>query len=194
MAGLSFSHPLRPTVALKLWDLEMAAEMTAVIRQNAAHIRRGLGWPAPDYSLDHARAFIRNARWQWAESGIWNCGIWEQERLVGGIGMNTTDAANRSTHLGYWLAETAQGRGIMTDACRALTDDLLTVRGYNRVVIAVRPDNARSRAIAKRLRFTHEGVLRQVHRDGDHFVDWVIYAMLAQDWPAGARDPNGRAR
>jgi ribosomal-protein-serine acetyltransferase len=109
-------------------------------------------------------------------------GIWEGERQIGGINMHHVDRANRSTYLGYWLARDVQGRGIMTRVCRLMVDELIRHQGYNRVVIAVQPENTRSRTIPERLEFRQEGVLRQVGRLHGKFVDWVIYAMLANAW------------
>lgn len=139
---------------------------------------------APDYGLADAESFIRHSQEAWAQDGILSVGIWNPDRLIGGVSMNHVDWANRATSLGYWLAESVQGRGIMTRACHTVVDDLITTRGFNRIVIAVQPDNMKSRAIAERLHFLQEGLSRQVYRHDDQFIDWVIYAMLAQDWGA----------
>jgi RimJ/RimL family protein N-acetyltransferase len=62
----------------------------------------------------------------------------------------------------------------MTRAVTAVVDDLLTVRGFNRVVIAVQPDNWRSRALAGRLGFSAAAVARQVAIVQGRSIDWVI--------------------
>lgn len=156
--------------------------MVEVLRANQEHLSRYLPRPTKDYDRAAADAFIRQAQRQYAAGGQLTLGIWEHGQLVGGIGMNNTQWEHRATSLGYWLAESAQGRGIMTRVARSVVDEPLRRRGYNRVVIAVQPDNEASRAVAERLGFQLEGVSRQVHRHGGYFVDWAIYAMLAPDW------------
>jgi len=52
----------------------------------------------------------------------------------------------------------------------------------HRVEIRCDPDNLRSRAIPNRLGFTEEGTLRQVAWQYDHFLDLVVYSLLADEW------------
>lgn len=160
MAHLDFRHALDTDIDLKLWDLAMVETMVHVIQANAQHLRQWLPWPSPNYGLADAESFIRRSQKAWALEGILSVGIWDHDRLVGGVSMNHVDWANRSTSLGYWLAESRQGRGIMTRACHIVVDDLIRIRGFNRIVIAVQPDNMKSRAIAERLHFQQEASAR----------------------------------
>jgi ribosomal-protein-serine acetyltransferase len=48
-------------------------------------------------------------------------------------------------------------------------------------------ENKKSRKIAENLGFTKEGVVRQAGWLHDHFVDFVIYGMLANEWAADFR-------
>lgn len=168
---------------LSPWEIDMADILAEVVVANREHLARYLSWPTPEYNRDAAEAFIRQVHRQYAEEGILALGIWERGALVGGISMNTTVWHQCSTALGYWLAASAQGRGIMTRAVRAVVDELLWHRGIERVVIAAQPENIASCAVAERLGFRREGVARHAFRHGDRFVDWAVYAMLAQEWP-----------
>lgn len=104
------------------------------------------------------------------------------EKISGGIGFHNLDRTNKSTHIGYWLAKDAQGKGIMTRCCTVLIDYLFGDFGLNRVQINCNIDNVRSRAIPERLGFTLEGIHRQVELINGRLGDWAVYSMLKEDW------------
>ena len=103
-------------------------------------------------------------------------------------GLHRIDWANRRTGVGYWIAETHQGQGIVTRACAALVDSAFGELGLNHVEIACASGNSRSCAIPERLGFVREAVVRQREWLYDHFVDRVVYGMLASEW--AVRTPN----
>ncbi|WP_342770185.1 GNAT family protein [Oceanobacillus chungangensis] len=97
-------------------------------------------------------------------------------------GFNSLDFRNKIGHIGYWLAKDYQGKGIMSRVARALTEYAFHELDLNRVEIRAAYENLRSRAIPKRLGFVEEGKIRQAEWLYDHYVDHVIYGMLASDW------------
>ena len=102
----------------------------------------------------------------------------------GVVGHHQIDWRNRLTSLGYWVAEEQQGRGVVTAACHALVTHAFAHARLNRVEIRCAVDNHKSRAIPQRLHFTQEGLIRDAEWLYDHFVDHIVYAMLARDWDA----------
>ena len=70
----------------------------------------------------------------------------------------------------------------MTTACRAYVDHAFTRLDVHRVEIRCAVENRRSRAIPERLGFRLEGTLRDAEWLYDHFVDSVVYGMLADEW------------
>jgi ribosomal-protein-serine acetyltransferase len=128
--------------------------------------------------------FIRSAQAQVAENNGLQMAIVDAGRIVGVVGFHAIDWRHRSTSLGYWLAQDAQGRGTMTEAVRAMVDHALGAWKLNRVEIRASVENARSRALIERLGFHFEGVARKAFRLPDGYHDDAVYSTLACEWHA----------
>jgi ribosomal-protein-serine acetyltransferase len=185
-----FSLKLDEGLELRLLEERHAEAVFAVVDRNRAYLRQWLPWLDVSLSPDDTRNFIKESLGEFANGEGLLAGIWEREQVIGAISYDAIDRANRSLRIGYWLSSDHQGKGVMTKACRAMVDHAFDELGLNRVEIRCATGNARSRAIPQRLGFKQEGIQRQVEWLYDHFVDLVIYAMLAGDWP-GEKQEKG---
>lgn len=167
---------------LRIYEERHAQEIADVVDQNRAHLRQWLPWLDNSRSVEDSKAFIRDALRQFADNQGFQAGIWFQGKLAGGIGYHPINWASRKVEIGYWLGETYQGKGLVTKACRALVTYAFDVLGLNKVEIRCAIENVRSCAIPKRLGFTQEGILREAEWLYDHYVDLVVYGMLAREW------------
>lgn len=102
--------------------------------------------------------------------------------IVGTAGFNQLNWSNKTGQIGYWLSEDFQGKGIMTRVAKALTDYAFKELKLNKVEIRAAAENNKSRGIAERLGFMNEGCIRQAEWLYDHFVDHIVYGMLANEW------------
>ncbi|MCI2430832.1 GNAT family N-acetyltransferase [Candidatus Acetothermia bacterium] len=177
-----FYFSLDDKTELRLLEERHTEELFALTDQNRAHLRQWLPWVDGTTSLEDTRKFIRFSLEQFARNEGFNAGIWYHGKLAGVIGHHKIDWANRKTSIGYWLGASFQGQGLMTKSCRAVVDYNLNELKLNRVEIRCAVENRKSRAIPERLGFTQEGVIRQAERLYDHFVDHVVYGMLASEW------------
>lgn len=166
---------------LRLLDKSDAEELYALIDANRDYLMRWLPWAAGQ-TLQDTLAFIHRTREQLANNDGFQMTIVDDGKIVGIVGFVGVSWQHRSTTIGYWLAESAQGCGTMTRAVRALANHALETWQLNRVEIRAGVDNARSRAIPERLGFNQEGVLRDAELIGDRYVDQAVYAMLAREW------------
>ena len=116
---------------------------------------------------------------------MFNLGIWKDKSLAGVGGYNKVDWTNKRAELGYWIAEEYEGQGLITKACRSLTENAFKKWKLHKVEIHCAVANKRSRAVPTRLGFKKEGVVRQREWLYDHYVDHVIYGMLAKEWKRG---------
>lgn len=180
-----FSYRITDDLELSLAEERHAEEGFLLIKQNYEHLRQWLPWLGDDFSLEQTQSFIKQNLRNFAENKGFSMRIVFEGRMAGQIGYNVIDWQNRRTEIGYWLAASFQGKGIMTRACRALIDHAFGGLSLNRVEINCAVGNERSRMIPERLGFTLEGVLRQGEWLHDSFHDLVVYSMLASEWKAG---------
>jgi ribosomal-protein-serine acetyltransferase len=163
-----------------------AEELYEVVVANREFLSEWLPWPAMQ-TLEITREFIVRSRTQPPENQGLQAAIVHDGRIVGGIGFHRLDWQNRSTSIGYWLAESSQRQGLVTGAVVALIDHAFDIWNLNRIEIHAGAGNTRSRAIPERLGFTEEGVLREAEVVGDRYIDHVVYAILARDWSPRSR-------
>jgi ribosomal-protein-serine acetyltransferase len=170
---------------LRLLEESDADELYGLTDRNRAHLEAWLPWVPATRSPADSLEFIRlTRRQQAADDGEQLAIAGADGAIVGIVGFHRIDWPNRATTIGYWLGADHQGRGVMTEAVRALVDRAFGVRELHRVEISAAVGNARSRAIPERLGFREEGVRRDAERHGERYLDLVVYGMLAPDWPA----------
>ena len=168
-------------------ERQHATELFEVVEGCRDHLRQWLPWVDDTRSVADSERFVADSLAQLATNQSFQAGIFEKKRLIGVIGYHPIDWRNRKTALGYWLAPEAMGRGLMTSACRTMIGHGFRELGLVRMEIRCATQNRLSRAIPERLGFKEEGIARRAEWLYDHFVDLVIYAMLASDWPEASR-------
>jgi len=172
---------------LRLLEPRDAEELHDVVMANREHLAPWMPWVA-GYSLSAARTFIAATLRQLADDDGMQTVICDERGIAGTVGVHRINWGNRSTSLGYWLAADRQGRGIMTRAARAYVEHAFGPWDLRRISIEAAPENTRSRAVAERLGFREEGLLREAERVGNRMLDHVVYGLLAEEWRAAQDD------
>ncbi|MDP3894296.1 GNAT family N-acetyltransferase [Nocardioides sp.] len=116
---------------------------------------------------------------------------------VGGAGLWLQQLEHGRATAGYAIAPAYRGRGLATDALRALTTFAWTVPGLHRVELYVEPWNVASCGVAGAAGFELEGLLRSHQEIGGSRVDMRLYAAVAPgDRPdlTPRRTPRGARR
>jgi ribosomal-protein-serine acetyltransferase len=171
-------------LALRPLSLADAKTLFALVEANRERLQRWLPWPDANRSVQDSRAYISRMR-ALTKAGVGQTfGLWWKDELVGVAGFNWIDGANCNAAIGYWLAQHAEGHGLMTSAVSALLRYGFRTLKLHRIEIRAGVRNRRSRAIPQRLGFRHEGTLREAERLGDRFVDHAVYGLLAAEWRA----------
>ncbi|MDE3723082.1 GNAT family protein [Nocardiopsis sp. N85] len=161
-----------------------AREFLEHIDRGREYIGRYVGMPDLVTDLASSRAYLqRHADKTAADTGR-ICGIWLDDKLVGGVMLPNLDTAQGTAEAGCWLEPSAAGRGLVTRAVRLLIDWAIEERGVHRVEWHVASKNAASIAVARRLGMSRDGVLRENHLYRGRRQDTEVWSVLAPEWRA----------
>jgi ribosomal-protein-serine acetyltransferase len=189
---LTFSRRIAPGISMETLEEEDSEPLFAVVDANRAYLRRWLPWLDGNQSPSDTLAFIQSVRRDASNYSGFATAIRVDQQIAGVAGFHAMDWNNRTVSMGYWLAESYQGRGIMTRSSRALIDLAFAALNLNRITIACAVENTRSRAIPERLGLKHEGVLRDAEWLYTRFVDHAIYSLLQREWQTDLLANPGR--
>jgi RimJ/RimL family protein N-acetyltransferase len=104
------------------------------------------------------------------------------DTYAGSVLLHSLDERNRHCEVGFWLVPAARGQGLASRAVRLVVSWAFEALGVLRVEMTTTPDNAAVFALAERLGFTHEGVLRKRNIERGERVDVAWFGVLREDW------------
>ena len=174
----------RDGITLRTFNDSDADAVFAAVSRNLEHLRPFMHWAVPDYSAESAKEFIRASIASTTDGSHLGLGIFKDGNFIGSIGYVKLDWTSRKTEIGYWIDKAEEGKGIISEACRVLIDYAFGDLGMNRIEIRCSAENRRSAAIPELFGFKKEGVLRQSEFRNGRLHDFVIYGLLADEWPA----------
>jgi RimJ/RimL family protein N-acetyltransferase len=98
---------------------------------------------------------------------------------VGGIGVELRDDVfKRSAEIGYWLGEPLWGRGIATEALRAVTDYAFATFDIGRLEAGVFEGNAASARVLEKAGYILESRARRAVTKDGQTLDRLLYVRL----------------
>lgn len=103
----------------------------------------------------------------------------------GAMILHSLDWHSRRAEIGFWLIPAARGRGVGSAAVALAVSWAFAELDLLRLEMTTTPENAAVPALAHRLGFTQEGVLRARNIERGRRVDIVWFGLLREDWLAG---------
>jgi ribosomal-protein-serine acetyltransferase len=104
--------------------------------------------------------------------------IFLDNALVGVISFNAIEPLNKTGYIGYWLDESHQGQGILSQALQRFIRYYVERKEIRRFVIKCRAANEASNRVALKNGFELEGRLKQAEFLNGHYDDQNIYARI----------------
>jgi ribosomal-protein-serine acetyltransferase len=165
-----------------------AAALQEAVAESREHLRLWLPFADEHQTVDESRAFIRRVTAKWLVREDMAVGLFDAEtgRYVGGSGLHPRGWDLRFFEIGYWVRRSAEGRGYVAEAVRLLTDYAFASLAANRIMIRCDVRNLRSAAVARRLGFVQEALLRNDSFGLDGTLrSTLVFALTPDDprWP-----------
>ncbi|HKU66295.1 MAG TPA: GNAT family N-acetyltransferase [Candidatus Baltobacteraceae bacterium] len=101
---------------------------------------------------------------------------------VGWVSLRIAERDLETGEIGYSIVRDFRGRGVATEAVRALLDEAFTEGGLTRINAYCLPENAPSRRLLEHLAFTQEGTLPRGATVNGHIVDVLMHKMDRDRW------------
>ncbi|MBS4172736.1 GNAT family protein [Bacillus sp. FJAT-49736] len=177
-----FSFKVDEEISIELLQQHQKEELFTLIEENREYLRKWLAWVDNRTSAKDFEPIIPIWIKNYADNNGFDAGIRYQGKLAGMVGLHYIDWKNSTTSIGYFLAEHAQGKGIVTRTLTSLLDYIFGTLKINRVEIQIAVHNRKSIAIPERLGFVKEGIKRDGQWLYDHYEDLVTYSTLWKDW------------
>jgi ribosomal-protein-serine acetyltransferase len=170
-------------VSLVLAEERHAQAMTDLILRNQARLARWEPWAEQPATVEGTRAYIRAALEDFVRGRQLSTIMALQggRRFVGRCGVRINPYAG-SGDIGYWIDADYEGRGITTRAARALVTSAFDELGLTKIELRTSVANTRSRALAKRLGFSLEGILPGALQFANRADDVALYGVTAAEW------------
>ena len=142
------------------------AIVNAAVQASLDELGPWLPWAGASLSVDESEANCRRqqAKFMLREDFVFL--IFDRRadgaegELLGGTGLHRIDWTLRRFEIGYWRKTGCHGRGIVTEATRAMARLAFDTLGARRVELRMDDNNERSWKVAERAGFTLEALLR----------------------------------
>lgn len=112
----------------------------------------------------------------------------DNNELVGSISLHIRDMGVPYYEIGYWVRNSAKGKGYITESVLMLTDYAFIHLNAVRVEIRTAAKNKKSIAVAERAGFKLEATLQNACRSMSRLDDMLIYCRISHENPVPAID------
>ena len=161
------------TCRIRPWEMADAESLqrNADNRQVSIQLRDRFPFP---YGIEQARTFLGWITKQTAPT-VWAIDV--KGEAVGGIGIELhSDVERVSAEIGYWLGQPFWGRGIATEALKAVTAEAFKRFDITRLYAVPFADHAASVRVLEKAGYVREGHLRQSAIKNGQIRDQLLLA------------------
>jgi len=168
---------------IRPYRAEDASALYEAVRESLSEVSRWLPWCHENYSIEESKEFV-GSREKAAYDGEWySFAVFQREggKFLGGVGLNFFNRVHQMANLGYWVRTSAAGRGVATNATRAVARFGFEELGLQRIEIVAAVGNLPSQRVAGKAGAVREGVLRKRLLIRGETQDAVLFSLVKED-------------
>lgn len=167
---------------LRAWTPEDAPAMFEYAKSPL--VGPAAGW-APHKNIDETREYLQYAIEQ---DETWAVTLKPNGQPIGAVGLHTT-GVDTVRELGYVLHPDFWGKGIMTEAAKAVIAFGFAELGLDAIRVTHKVANRRSKHVIQKCGFRYDGTLRCNAKDiNGKLIDRCAYSMTRAEWEAGPKE------
>ncbi|TVX92640.1 GNAT family N-acetyltransferase [Paenibacillus agilis] len=170
-------------ISLKVIDETNSKEVLDFVVRNTDFLKP---WEvernADYYSIAYHESLLREEFRKIQEGSLFKVWIFKEDTIIGSIALsNIIRGAFQSCHLGYKMDEREQGKGIMTEALRAVIVVAFQQLQLHRIEANIMPSNKASMRVVEKLGFDHEGLARKYLKINGVWEDHIHMVLLNEE-------------
>ncbi|MGS2873156.1 50S ribosomal protein L7/L12-serine acetyltransferase [Enterobacter huaxiensis] len=170
--------PVTQHIELRAVEERYTADLHNLVIKNKTFLQAAFDWAQHVGSEEDTRRNVQSNQMLHQRGYAKMFLIFYDEALAGVLSFNAIEPANKTGYIGYWLDESRQGQGILSQALQAFMRYYVERGEVRRFVIKCRVDNLSSNQVAQRNGFHLEGCLREAEYLNGRFDDVNTYARL----------------
>jgi len=181
-------------LVIRCYDPKDALYLQKSVQESVEHLRPWMPWVKNEpeelkVKIERLREF--RADFDLSKNYVYGVFDPKEIELVGGTGLHPRVGSN-AFEIGYWIHVNHVNKGYATEISAALTKVAFEVENVNRVEIHCDPDNTRSAAIPKKLRYVFEATLRnRCENIEGELIDSMIWSLHKDDY---LKSPAAKAK
>ncbi len=157
------------------------SRVTQYFNQNYHHLKLGGGnVPETEYQV---RSVFDNWLHNVRNDNEVRFFLLQEEKIIGIVGIsNIVRGAFHAAYLGYNIAQTHQGQGLMTEALEEIIAFAFSALNLHRLMANYRPDNLASGRVLEKLNFVKEGIAKDYLMVNGKWADHVLTSCTNKHW------------
>ncbi|HIG8794158.1 50S ribosomal protein L7/L12-serine acetyltransferase [Raoultella terrigena] len=165
-------------LVLRAVDERYVTVLHRLVEKNQRWLQNSLSWPAAVSGEDETRRHVQGNVMLHQRGYAKMFLLFLQDEMVGVLSFNQIEPINKTAYIGYWIDESHQGQGLLSQALQAFIDHYARSGIVRRFVIKCRVANHKSNQVALRNGFTLEGCLQQAEYLNGAYDDQNIYGRI----------------